>query len=71
MAENVERATCPQVAELVRLLVERVQATGRTVEPGSPPARPFFEFAAFLMAPRTDSNRQYQRSVLAFSLEVG
>jgi len=45
MAENVEKATRPQLAELVQLLVERVQATGRTVAPGSiewtrrPPAR--------------------------------
>ena len=44
MAENVEKATRPQLAELVQLLVELVQAKGRTIEPESiewpPPARP-------------------------------
>ena len=64
MAENVERATRPQLAELVQLLVERVTASGRTVEPESiewtPPARPFFEPAALLWRPRTDSNRRRQ-----------
>ncbi len=62
MAANVEKATRPQLAELVRLLVERVQAKGRSVEPESiewtPPARPFFEPAALLERPRTDSNRR-------------
>ena len=62
MAENVERATRPQLADLVRLLVERVQATGRTVDPASiewtPPARPFFGEAALVWRPRTDSNRR-------------
>ena len=62
MAENVEQATRPQLAELVQLLVERVVASGRTVEPESikwtPPARPFFEPAALLKRPRTDSNRR-------------
>lgn len=57
MAENVERATRPELAELVQLLVERVTASGRTVEPESiewtPPARPFFEPAALLWRPRT------------------
>jgi hypothetical protein len=42
MAENVDRATRPQLAELVQLLVERVQAKGRSVETESiewtPPA---------------------------------
>ncbi len=46
MAENVEKATRPQLQELVQLLVERVQAKERTVDPESiewtPPARPFF-----------------------------
>ena len=64
MAENVEKATRPQLQELVQLLVERVQATGRTVEPESiewtPPARPFFEEGALLKRPRTDSNRRRQ-----------
>jgi hypothetical protein len=50
------------LAELVQLLVEGVQAKGRTVEPESiewtPPARPFFEPAALLWRPRTDSNRR-------------
>ena len=62
MAENVENASRPQLAELVQLLVERVQAKGRTIEPESiewtPPARPFFEPAALLWRPRTDSNRR-------------
>ena len=62
MAENVERATRTQLAELVQLLVEQVRAKGRTVEPKSiewtPPARPFFEPAALLWRPRTDSNRR-------------
>ena len=62
MAENVEKATKPQLAELVQFLVERVQAKGRTVEPESiewtPPARPFFEESALLWRPRTDSNRR-------------
>ena len=55
MAENVERATRPQLADLVQLLVERVKARGRTVDPESiewtPPARPFFEPCCVAMAP--------------------
>jgi len=35
------------------------------------PARPFFEPAAMLWRPRTDSNPQQQRSVLDWYLEVG
>ncbi len=62
MAENVKGATKPQLADLVRLLVEGVQAKGRTVDPASiiwtPPARPFFEPSALLWRPRTDSNRR-------------
>ncbi len=62
MVENVEKATRAQLAELVQLLIERVQAKSRTVEPESiewtPPARPFFEPAALLWRPRTDSNRR-------------
>ena len=46
MAENVEKATRPQLQELVQLLVERVQAKERSVDPESiewtPPARPFY-----------------------------
>jgi hypothetical protein len=46
MAENIEKATRPQLAELVQLLVERVQAKDRTIDPAAiewtPPARPFF-----------------------------
>ena len=34
IAENVERATKPQLAELIQLLVERIEATGRTVSRG-------------------------------------
>jgi hypothetical protein len=75
MAENIERATRPQLADLVRLLVERVQASGRSVDPASiawtPPARPFFDQAALLVRPRTDSGPQQQRSVLNWYLEVG
>ncbi len=62
MAKNVDRATRPQLAELVQLLVAQVQAKGRTVDPESiewtPPARPFFEPAALVWRPRTDSNRR-------------
>jgi hypothetical protein len=61
MAENVANATRPQLAELVQLLVERVQAKGRRVEPESiewtPPARPFFEPTALLWRPRTGAGR--------------
>jgi hypothetical protein len=57
MAENVERATRPQLADLVQLLVERVQFKDRTVDPASiewtPAARPFFEPSALLWRPRT------------------
>ena len=35
MAENVERATRTQLAELVQLLIERVRAKGRSIEPES------------------------------------
>jgi hypothetical protein len=52
MAENVEKATRPQLAELVQLHVERVKAEGRTVDPKSiewtPPARPLFGEAAWV-----------------------
>jgi hypothetical protein len=55
MAENVEKATRPQLAELVQLLVERVQAKDRTVDPASiewtPPARPFFGEVRWYGAP--------------------
>jgi hypothetical protein len=75
MAENVERATRQQLSEVVQLLVERVTASGRTVDSESiewtPPARPFFEPSALLWRPRTDSNPQQQRSVLDWYLEVG
>jgi hypothetical protein len=74
MAENIEKASRPQLAELVQLLVERVQTSGRTVEPASiewtPPARPFFEPAALLWRPRTDSDTQQERSVLDWYLEA-
>ncbi len=62
MAENIERTTRPQLQELVQLLVERVQARDRTIDPASiewtPPARPFFGEAALPWRPRTDSNRR-------------
>ena len=63
-AANVKRATRQQLAELVQLLVERIKANGRKVDPESfewtPPARPFFGEAAFVWRPRTDSNRRRQ-----------
>jgi len=53
MAENTEKATRPQLAELVRLLVQRVQAKEQTIDPASiewtPPARPFY--AGLVVAP--------------------
>jgi hypothetical protein len=58
----LKRATRPQLAELVQLLVEKVQANDREVDPKSiewtPAARPFFEPAALPWRPRTDSNRR-------------
>jgi hypothetical protein len=55
MAENVERATRPQLAELVQLLVERVQASRRTVDPTTiewtPPARPVLRACCVAGAP--------------------
>ena len=67
MAANLEKATRPQLQEPIQVLVERVQAEGRTVEPESiertPPARPFFQPAALLWRPRTDSEaRKAKRS---------
>jgi hypothetical protein len=35
MAENVEKATRPQLQELIQLLIEEVQAKERSVEPTS------------------------------------
>ena len=56
MAANLQRSTPEQRADLARLLVERVEATGREVRPGgitwTQPARPFFERVA--ERPRTD-----------------
>ena len=61
MAENIENATRPQLQELVQLLVERVQAEDRSVDPDSiewtPPARPFFGDGALLWRPRTGAGR--------------
>src|SRR4051794_2872776 len=75
MADKAEQATPPQLRELVRLLVERVAAAGRTVDPESivwtAPARPFFQEGAWVWRPRTDSGTQYPRSVLDYYLEVG
>ena len=75
MAENVDKAFGPQLAELVQPRVESVQAKGRTVQPESsewtPHARPFLEQSAWLWPPGTDSNPQQQRSVLDWYLEVG
>ena len=66
MAENVEKATRPQLADLVQLLVESVQAKGRTVDPESidwtPPARPFFEPSALLWRPRTETGERLPRA---------
>jgi hypothetical protein len=47
MAENIERATRPQLQELVQLLVERAHASGP---------------AALLWRPRTDPNALCQPS---------
>ncbi len=64
-----------KLAELVRLLVESVQAKGRIVEPESivwtPPARPSFGPSALLWRRRTDSWAHQQRSVLDWYVEVG
>jgi hypothetical protein len=66
LAENVERATRPQLADLVQILVERVQAKDRTVDPASiewtPPARPFFQEGAWVWRPRTVPGALGQRS---------
>jgi hypothetical protein len=66
MAENVEKATRPQLAELVQLLVDRLQAKDRSVDPASiewtPPARPFFGEGALLWRPPTDLGALTQRS---------
>ena len=55
MAENVEQATRPQLAELVQLLVERVQTKARTVEPRSiewaPPRPPVLRACCVAGAP--------------------
>jgi hypothetical protein len=57
MAENVERATRPQLVDLVQLLIEGVQPKDRTVDPASiewtPAARPYFEPSALPWRPRT------------------
>jgi hypothetical protein len=76
MAENLDRATPEQRADLVRLLVHRAEAKDRALVATSivwtPPVRPFFEEVDDVAErPRTDSNRQYQRSVLDYYLEVG
>ncbi len=75
MVENVKKATPEQLAELVQLLVDRVHVKGGTVDPESiewtPPARPFFEDAAWVWRPRTDSGPQQQRGALDWYLEVG
>ena len=67
MAENVDRATRPQLQELVQLLVEGVTAKDRSVDPDSiewtPPARPFFGEGALPWRPRTGSSPQQPRSV--------
>jgi hypothetical protein len=66
MAETVEKATRPQLQELVQLLVERVQAKKRSIDPATiewtPPARPFFGEGALLWRPRTDLGALGQRS---------
>ena len=61
MAENVEKATRPQLQDLVRILVERVRAQDRTIDSHSiewtPPARSFFGEGALLWRPRTGAGR--------------
>ena len=54
-------------------MVGRVKVTGHGGYDGAPnpSARPFFAEAACFWRPRTDSNPQYQRSVLDWYLEVG
>ena len=58
---SVEKATRPQLADLVQLLVERVQAKDWSVDPASiewtPPARPFLGEGALLWRPRTGAGR--------------
>ena len=74
MAENVEKATRPQLQELVQLLVERVQAKERSVDRESiewtPPARPFFGEVRGYGAPgRTQAPNSH--ADLDYYLEVG
>ena len=64
MAANVAAANPAQRRQLVGLLVERVVAADRAVDPGAitwtPPARPFSRVpaSAWLWSPRADSNRR-------------
>ena len=63
MAENLDRATPEQRADLVRLLVHRAEAKDRALVATSivwtPPVRPFFEDVGDVAErPRTDSNRR-------------
>jgi hypothetical protein len=75
MAENVEKATRQQLQELVQLLVERVEAKDRTVDPESIEWTPLLARPSGKLRgswrPRTFSNRQYPRSALDWYLEVG
>jgi hypothetical protein len=73
---NLDRATPEQTADLIRLLVERAEAKDRLLMTDAivwtPPVRPFFErLDDVAERPRTDSNRQQQRSVLDWYLEAG
>jgi hypothetical protein len=75
MAENVEKATRPQLAELVRLLVQRVQAKERVIDPATiewtPPARPFFGKVRGYGAPGRARGADCQTRGEACGLPVG
>ena len=70
----IDAAAPAKLRELLELLVEKVVATddGANAIDFVAAARPFFaEQPLCLWRPRTDSNPQYQRSVLDWYLGVG
>jgi hypothetical protein len=75
MAENIENATLPQIQDLVRILVERVQAQDRIIDPDSiewtPPARPFFGEVRGYGAPGRTPAPNSHADFLHYYLEVG